>query len=325
MISIVAFIFIMAVTQESNNSLIRSLQNFVFMIILSFANLVMRVIFSPEKKTKEKYLKLKFYLSSYLITIVIWLLVKDLYTWITGVKWEGEGPHVYQAYSLAIFSIWILNTLIIFLQDLVILQHNKAQAEIENLQLKASVSETANLLLRQQIHPHFLFNSLNTVKSLYKRDIQEGENYLVHLANFLRAAISNDSNKTILIKDEVTLCIDYLEMQKIRFGSALNYTINISDDARQKKYLPYFSLQPLLENALKHNDLTEESPLFLHVKEEGEYLVVTNNIQHRNFVEISTGVGLANLSERYRLLAGEEIIIKPETNLFKVYIKKLNK
>ncbi|SFD23907.1 Histidine kinase [Chitinophaga sp. CF118] len=297
------------------------------MVSICFANLSLLRMMSEKKTPESKKNKIQHYLLSYFSTIIVWFVTTTLFLYITTSKWHfGETrENVSMAYTLAVLTLSIMNTLILFLQNFIILQHNKAKAEIENLQLQANVSETANLLLRQQIHPHFLFNSLTTIKSLYKKDLQEGENYLMHLANFLRAVISNNSNKTTLIKDELMLCMDYLEMQKMRFGPALNYTIDISEETSQEKCLPYFSLQPLLENALKHNDLTEDRPLFLSVKEEGEYLVVTNNIQQRRSVEASTGVGLANLSERYHILAGEEIIIKSDTYFFQVYIKTLNK
>ncbi|NRF38052.1 sensor histidine kinase [Pedobacter foliorum] len=250
-------------------------------------------------------------------------MVKTLYSVVTGQKWEGEGPNLYQSYALAVLSIWILNTMILVLQNLVILQQRKTQTEIENLQLKANMSETANLLLRQQIHPHFLFNALNTVKSLYKNDFKQGENYLVHLANFLRVSISNQTTTTTLIKNELEFCLDYLKMQSIRFGTAMEYAIDISQEHIEKGYLPFFSLQPLVENALKHNSLTEESPILITIKDENGYLLVSNNLQPRSYKETSTGQGLLNLAERYRLLGEDAIIISADNSFFTVKIKIL--
>ena len=327
MSSILTVTFFVAVTHDIPDSAMRFLQTFLFMSISGFANLALLSIFSTENQPKRKYVKIKFYLSSYFSVVIIWLFVRALYSFVTGLMWEGEGAgkNIYQAYALAILAVWVLNTLIIVLQDLVVLQHKKAQAEIENLQLKANVSETANLLLRQQIHPHFLFNALNTIKSLYKKDLQQGEDYLVHLANFLRASISNHTTKNTLIKNELEFCLDYLEMQKIRFGAALDYSITISEQTIQSHYLPFFSLQPLVENALKHNDLTEERPILITIKEENGYLLVSNNLQPRSYKETSTGQGLSNLAERYRLLGEEEIKISSDSYFFTVRIKILDK
>lgn len=325
MSSILVFIFFLALSDDTLNSLIRLLQFFIFMGLTSFSNLALLRIFPEHKQGLDKYVKLKFYLASYLNTIMMWLLVRFLYSTVTHLRWEGEGKHVLMAYSLGILAVWIFNTLILFLHNMLILQHKKSNGEIENLQLKANLSETANLLLRQQIHPHFLFNALNTIKSLYKTAPQQGEDYLVHLANFLRVSISNHGTKTTLIKNELEFCMDYLKMQKIRFGAALDYSIEISEQTINHLYLPYFSLQPLVENSLKHNDLTAERPILITIKEIEGYIYVSNNLQPRNYKELSTGQGLSNLAERYRLLGDEEIVITSEKSFFIVKMKILHK
>lgn len=323
MSSVLVTVFLVASTHDVSGATLRFVQTFLFMAITGFCNLGLLHLFGVEKQDAEKYSKLKFYLSSYLCVVLVWILVKTLYSVVTGQKWEGEGPNLYRSYALAVLSIWILNTMILVLQNMVILQQRKTQAEIENLLLKANRSESANLLLRQQIHPHFLFNALNTVKSLYKNDFKQGENYLVHLANFLRVSISNQTTTTTLIKNELEFCLDYLKMQSIRFGTALEYAIEISHERIECGYLPFFSLQPLVENALKHNTLTEESPILITIKEEDGYLLVSNNLQPRSYKEASTGQGLLNLSERYRLLGEEPIEINTDSSFFTVKIKIL--
>jgi len=324
MTSLLVVTFLLAITELSSIAY-RFLQSFLFISLASFGNVILLKIFSEEKQLQDKYLKLKFYLSSYAIAALAWIVVKTLYSVVTGIKWEGEGQHVYRAYTVAFLTVWVINTIIIVLQNMVILQDKKTQAEIENLQLKANISESANLLLRQQIHPHFLFNALNTVKSLYKKDLQQGEDYLVHLANFLRVSISNHATKTTLVNNELAFCLDYLKMQKIRFGAALDYSISISEQTIQSRYLPFFSLQPLVENALKHNDLTEERPIHITIKEEDGYLSVTNNLQLRSYKENSTEQGLSNLAERYRLMGEDTIVISSDNQFFTVRIKILEK
>ncbi len=325
MTSILVVIFFVAITHDLPDAAIRFLQTFLFMCMTSFCNLVFLIRFSKGKRDSDRYSKIKFCLCSYFCSVIIWILARTLYSALTGLQWEGEGSHVYRAYMLAVLAVWVLNTFILILQQLVVLQHRKAQSEIENLQLQTSMSETANLLLRQQVHPHFLFNALNTIKSLYKKDLQQGEDYLVHLANFLRVSISNYTTETTLIRNEMEFCMDYLQMQKIRFGDALGYSIAIPEQICQTKYLPFFSLQPLIENALKHNELTEERPILITIKEENGYLLVSNNLQLRGYKEISTGQGLPNLTERYRLLGAEEIVIRSDNYFFTVSIKILDK
>jgi two-component system, LytTR family, sensor kinase len=221
------------------------------------------------------------------------------------------------------FVILSSNTIIILLQDYIILSHFKVQADLENSQLKTARAEAANQLLRQQIHPHFLFNALNTLKSLYKINPAAAEEYLVRLSDFLRASVSNNNLKTTRLRDEIKLCVDYLEMQKIRFGNALAYSISISDEKLDNGYVPSFAIQTLLENAIKHNELTNESPLSITVKSTDDRISVINNLRYKATSEASTGSGLTNLSERYRIISKDELHIEKDNDLFSVSIKIL--
>jgi len=218
----------------------------------------------------------------------------------------------------------VINTLITLLHDSVLLYEHKMNSELELSRLKTANAEAMNLALKQQIHPHFLFNALNTLKALYHKDTQVADDYIVHMANFLRASIYHQSANVSKLKDEINLSYDYLEMQRIRFGTALDCTIEVTDEAQDSYYLPAFSLQPLLENAIKHNYFTLEDPLKVIITQQQDYLVITNNIQRKTLKVQSTNYGLANLAERYRLWSGDQIIIKEDENTFSVSIKLLN-
>jgi LytS/YehU family sensor histidine kinase len=217
----------------------------------------------------------------------------------------------------------MVNTLMLVSQNFVILQTEKARADIEISYLKIAHAEAANLLLKQQIHPHFLFNALNMLKSLYRKDIEAGDTYIVHLANFLRASIFRQASKISRLDEELALLQDYLQMQQIRFGSALACTISVPTQSLKQYYLPTFSLQPLLENAIKHNELTEEMPLQIAIYQHNDRIVVRNNLQKKTVRESSTQNGLANLAERYRLLSEDQIIINEDPHFFSISIKLL--
>jgi hypothetical protein len=219
--------------------------------------------------------------------------------------------------------ILIINAVIIVLQDYLILWHFKLQSDMEYSRLKTAQAEAANQLLRQQIHPHFLFNALNTLKSLYKIDTKAGDEYLVRLSDFLRASVSNNDLKTTPLKDEIKLCVDYLEMQKIRFGASLCYSISIPGERLETGYVPSFAIQTLLENAIKHNGLTPQSPLNITIQCEADKIKVTNNLQYKATTEASTGSGLVNLAERYRMISKDELIIENDGTTFSVSINIL--
>jgi two-component system LytT family sensor kinase len=325
MSSILLLTYLVGASVKLPDLLLRFVQTFMFVGLTGLLNVALFIWFYKKSPQLDKKKSVLFYLSSYLGSILIWLFVRTAYSIITGQPWEGEGERVVWAYVMAILTCYVLNTMILLAQNMVILQHRKSQSEIENLQLRANASDTANLLLRQQIHPHFLFNALNTIKSLYIQDFDKGEEYLINLASFLRISISNQNTKTCLVKSELSFCMHYLKMQQIRFGTAMNYKIIISDHIAETCYLPYFSLQPLVENVLKHNTLTEQRPILITIKEDNGYITVSNNLQPRGRTEDSTGQGLSNLAERYRLLEEEPISITSDNQMFSVRIKLLER
>ncbi|UII25595.1 histidine kinase [Fulvivirga maritima] len=270
--------------------------------------------FSKKNKRTYVYAYLLAPLVSYFCSFIFSYLFPDIVHFWSSIK----------MFIISTLGGYLEATIFIILYKYVYLNKSKHLSELENLRLKSLVSETANQLLKQQIHPHFLFNSLNTVKSLYKINAEQGESYLVHLANFLRESISNPTSKIVKLSNELKLCHEYMEMQKLRFGSALTYTFFLQDDnVKDCKFIPYFALQTLLENALKHNEFTEKSPLEIIVKEENGYLTVSNNVQPKQYSEASTGIGLFNLSERYKLISNDEIIINDDGKQFSVSIKLL--
>jgi LytS/YehU family sensor histidine kinase len=288
-------------------------------MLTGFANILLLFLLQNQFVNHPSNNRNVYYTLSYSFSTCIFLAIVTLYNYLFQ-----QPTDLIQIFSLVIVSIFV-NTLIVVFYNYIILQDAKMNADIENSQLKAANAEASNQLLRQQIHPHFLFNALNILKSLYKIDPVAAEKYLVCLSDFLRASVSNNNIKIIQLKDELKLCQNYLDMQKIRFGEALVCSFSITEETLEKGYVPSFSIQPLLENAIKHNELTDESPLQIHIIQEGDRIRVSNNLKPKNTSEASTGSGLANLSERYRILSHDELIIEDKGDTFSVSIKILNR
>jgi len=219
---------------------------------------------------------------------------------------------------------FLLNTTILIIQESILLRSKKAAIELENAQLRIRHAEALNQQLKQQIHPHFLFNALNILKALIRKDPDVAEDYLVRLSDFLRVSLSSNNENKVKLEDELKLCTDYMEMQRLRFGKALEYTIDIPDPVKSSGYVPGFSIQLLLENAIKHNWLTKESPLRISISGKDGSVTVSNSMQPKHSTEVSTGLGLSNLSERYKILTGEGVLITHDENEFRVRIKILD-
>ncbi len=236
--------------------------------------------------------------------------------------YPGESGLFWVHMVAVTFVVFIL---VYYFHNFILLQFAKSRTELEISKLKMANFESANQLLRQQIQPHFLFNALNVLKSLIRKYPETAEAYLIRLSDFLRASLNVSKVDTATVREELKLCEDYMEMQKIRFGDSLDYQVTLEEtDRNLDNYLPFFSLQPLLENAIKHNQLTPAAPLRIEVSRLGEWIEVKNNLQPKNFVEGSNGNGLYNLKERYRILSGDEVGIRMTEDEFSVRIKILN-
>ena len=237
---------------------------------------------------------------------------------------HSQMSHVHQVnFHFHIIMFFAVNTVIIVLQDLLSSREKNAAMQLENQELKLKNMEAMNQQLKQQIQPHFLFNSLSTLKSLMTANPERAEDYLVRLSDFLRSSLSSHAMNTLRLGDELDLCVNYLEMQKIRFGDALQFDIRVPEEVRASHYLPAFSLQLLAENAIKHNILTLARPLIISIFWQDGVITVSNNLQKKETITQGTGVGLVNLQERLRILSGNNIVIHDRDNTFSVSIQAL--
>lgn len=173
--------------------------------------------------------------------------------------------------------------------------------------------------LRNQVNPHFLFNSFSTLIALIETQGKEAGKYVEKLSDYFRQILQYRDTEFINLEEELQLLETYIFLQKQRFGDGLQTNISIPESVMQSK-IPPMTLQMLTENALKHNVAIPSKPLKIEITAEGSFIEVKNNIQPKQNKEVSTGLGLDNISKRYRLFAGNDIQIKSETQSFIVYL-----
>ncbi|AEL26223.1 sensor histidine kinase [Cyclobacterium marinum] len=192
--------------------------------------------------------------------------------------------------------------------------------ETERLKRDAESIKQENLeaklfALQQQINPHFLFNALNTLHSIAPD--AETKKYVLNFSNVFRYQLNQNRTLLASLKDELEFTMAYLHILKERFEDGLIINIDIPSECLGRK-TPPVAMQMLIENAIKHNVLSEEFPLHLKIFVKDNYLVVSNNIQHKDTMETSTGIGLHNISERYRLMSENDVIISDYSKTFTV-------
>jgi sensor histidine kinase YesM len=198
----------------------------------------------------------------------------------------------------------------------------------ENL-VRAQALEKANLearydTLRNQVNPHFLFNSLNTLSMLVD-DNPVAARYVESISEIMRYMLQSRDKEAVLISDELSIAREYVFIQQNRFGDKLSVEFAIP-----KQYyhyaIPPLALQMLLENAIKHNVVSKEHPLQVRIYiSKDRFIVIENSIKSKIDIEPSTGVGLENIRNRYLYLTGKDIIVKNETGKFFVMLPLFEK
>jgi sensor histidine kinase YesM len=209
-----------------------------------------------------------------------------------------------------------INTLILIICNLIILKHKKENTEIDLQNLQLNYLEAQKQVLIKQLQPHFLFNTLSTLKSLIKQNPNKAEDYSVKLSDFLRYSIKSYSYDVVTLEEELKFTNDYIELQKVRFQDAFFVTFTIPEIALMHK-IPVYSLQSLVENAIKHNAFTVKNPLYIEINCNENKLIVTNSKLIKKVNE-TTGTGLLNLNKRYQMIAGQEIEIMDTKESFSV-------
>jgi len=165
----------------------------------------------------------------------------------------------------------------------------------ENLQSQFDV-------LKQQFNPHFPFNSLNVLNSLIRLEPELAEKFTEHLAKVYRYVLENKDNELVTLSTEMSFLDAYIFLINIRFMDKVQVNIRIPDEKRNHRIIP-LAMQLLIENAIKHNSMSKKSPLVIDIFIDGKNLLnVVNNLQEREAHMSSTGVGLKNIQNRYRLL-----------------------
>ena len=182
----------------------------------------------------------------------------------------------------------------------------------ENFQAKYEV-------LKQQINPHFLFNSLNILKGMIRTGNEDAEEYLIKLADVYRYILQSNAKEVVVLADELLMLESYHFMLKNRFRDAIDLTVDLSSETRWS-VLPPLTLQMLMENCVKHNVLTQNRKLHVSVTEQDGRVLFRNNLQPKQSLLSATHVGLENLTRRYEHLCGAPLLVEQDDQFFTVFL-----
>lgn len=270
--------------------------------------------------------KWKWYVLSYASIVTFHILLILLRHALPTPSFISEGELSFRRHILIIFpavSMLAINTIILIICNSILATQKHRDAEMEIQELRVSNLEAQKQVLLQQLQPHFLFNALSVLKSLIKEEPDEAEDYAIKLSEFLRYSLEVHKSDLVSVEQELKFTNDYIDLQKVRFGCAVNFDVNIPRDA-YKLMMPAYALQTLVENAIKHNVFTERRPLQIRISYvEGNAVVVSNNKVLTKVAE-NTGTGLSNLNQRYKLITNREIEVNDSRDGFSVKVQLIN-
>ena len=178
--------------------------------------------------------------------------------------------------------------------------------------------------LKNQLDPHFLFNSLNVLTSLIDEDAHQAQKFTTSLSKVYRYVLEQKNKDLVTVNEELQFARTYVRLLKMRFEDSIVFEIPEESSNPEAKIVP-LSLQLLLENAVKHNVVTGAKPLYIKVYEKDGYLVISNNLQEKSVVKKSSGVGLQNIQQRYQILTDRQVVIDKSRDTFEVSIPMLTR
>jgi len=202
---------------------------------------------------------------------------------------------------------------------LTLLQNNYAgqQVQLELEKVKSDNLGAQYELLKQQVNPHFLFNSLNTLKSMAETNDSETVDFVIKLSDFYRFTLESRKLDLISVQEEMKIIEAYLFLQKARFGDGITFSNGLKQEDL-KSLIPPFTMQLLVENCIKHNIVSQSKPLHIKIYSSEDGIIIENPVQLKMTSEESLGVGLDNIKMRYQHLLEKEIEIHSDEKNFKI-------
>lgn len=221
----------------------------------------------------------------------------------------------------AVFSGWFSMTITTIVY-IVLLIRRKDKIEVNRQKTIAVKATTSFESLKNQLDPHFLFNSLNVLSALIEENPAKAQEFTVSLSKVYRYVLDQKDKNLITVEEELNFAKLYVSLLKVRFEDAILVHFSDTLDFTNYKIVP-LSLQLLLENAVKHNIISDKKPLKIEIFKEGDFIVVQNSFQKKQTFEKTSGIGLQNIINRYQLVSNEEIEIIQNNEFYKVKLPLL--
>lgn len=251
------------------------------------------------------------------------LVLLNAFTFMVYRGYTFEAFLQVQRWGYYSFGLWITMTIVIIFH--VIYFYNKyQQGKVKEQKVIAGTANARFDALKNQLDPHFLFNSLNVLTSLIEENPENAQKFTTSLSKVYRYVLEQKNKDLVSVDEELDFARTYMSLLKMRFEDSIVFEIPERATNADCKVVP-LSLQLLLENAVKHNMVTTNKPLDIRIYEKEGMLIVENTLQLKPIVKKSSGVGLENIKQRYALLTNKKVTINQQADRFAVALPMLTK
>ena len=230
---------------------------------------------------------------------VAWLCVWYRFAGFTAINWQ------------TILVVVLINVICVLfvthVYETVFMVKEQQSEQLRNADLSRAKAEAELAALKNQVDPHFMFNSLNSLAYLISTDHGKAAAFTENLAEVYRYILSQKDRSLVLLEDELAFTLQYTALLHLRFGNALHFERHLNGETDKQFLIPPTSVFVALENAVKHNEISEKNPLQIDMEVHGHALVITNRLRPKRNLQHSSGIGLKNLDERFKLTTGRGI------------------
>jgi two-component system, LytTR family, sensor kinase len=301
------------------NEVLMWLVIFLFLLVnwLVSSNIVS---FGTHHDSKLSFKKIFFTILSNLFLLI--MLIVSIFLLIGRESFGSQN--IYYIFMVIGFRGAVGIGLIYIIQSGLYSNYRAQEVLLQNQMLKTENIRSQLEILKQQISPHFLFNSLATLRSMIRLNNPNSEEFVIKLSEIYRQLLINRQLDAVTVREELSFVNDYIYMLKARFDKMLCITINIPEDLLSMK-LPTFSLQLLIENCMKHNIVSSQKPLTIKIFSSSSHtIMVENNLQSKVSQVEKSGYGLENLDQRYNLLGWPDSVnVFTDDGIFRVTLNLL--
>jgi sensor histidine kinase YesM len=230
---------------------------------------------------------------------IAWLCMWYQWTGFTSIKWD------------TILIVTLVNVICVLfvthVYETVFMMKEQQGEQLKNAELLRAKAEAELSALKNQIDPHFMFNSLNTLSYLITQDAEKAFMFTENLAEVYRYILSQKEQSLVLLEDELEFTRKYTDLLHLRFGKALNIQKHFNGTTERDFLIPPTSVFVAFENAVKHNEISEQTPLQIDVDVRKGNLYIVNGIQEKRTLQHSSKIGLKNLDDRFKIITGKGI------------------